>query len=91
VRVVLDAWASRRHNYAQGRALLEDPKRIGAEWLPRFEALGTAYPFRDALALGTHGDLGPQSAGEVERFAAAIREENARAGPPVRYAISSSV
>ena len=29
VRVVLDAWASRRHNYTQGRALLEDPKRIG--------------------------------------------------------------
>jgi len=73
VRVVLDAWASRRHNYTQGRALLEDPKRIGAEWLPRFEALGAAYPFRDLLALGTHGDLGPQSAGEVERFRAAIR------------------
>ena len=63
VRVVLDAWASRRHNYTQGRALLEDPKRIGAEWLPRLGALGTAYPFRDVLALGTHGDLGPQSAG----------------------------
>ena len=81
VRVVLDAWASRRHNYVQGRALLEDPKRIAAEWLPRFEALGAAYPFRDVLALGTHGDLGPQSAGEVERFTAAIRDWNAQPAP----------
>ena len=84
VRVVLDAWASRRHNYVQGRALLEDPKRIGAEWLPRFEALGAAYPFRDVLALGTHGDLGPQSAGEVERFTAAIRDWNIQPAPAAR-------
>ena len=84
VRLVLDAWASRRHNYTQGRALLEDPKRIAAEWLPRFEALGEAYPPRDILALGTHGDLGPQSAGEVERFATAIREWNAREDTPAR-------
>ena len=84
VRVVLDAWASRRHNYVQGRALLEDPKRIDAEWLPRFEALGAAYPFRDVLALGTHGDLGPQSAGEVERFTAAIRDWNAQPAPGAR-------
>ena len=84
VRVVLDAWASRRHNYAQGRALLEDPRRIGAEWAPRFEALGAAYPFRDVLALGTHGDLGPQSAGEVERFTAAIRDWNAQPAPAAR-------
>ena len=84
VRVVLDAWASRRHNYVQGRALLEDPRRIGAEWAPRFEALGTAYPFRDVLALGTHGDLGPQSAGEVERFTAAIRDWNAQPEPAAR-------
>lgn len=84
VRVVLDAWASRRHNYTQGRALLEDPKRIGADWLPRLEALGAAYPFRDVLALGTHGDLGPQSAGEVERFTAAIRDWNAQPAPTAR-------
>jgi len=84
VRVVLDAWASRRHNYVQGRALLEDPKRIGAEWAPRFEVLGAAYPFRDVLALGTHGDLGPQSAGEVERFTAAIRDWNAQPAPTAR-------
>ncbi|HSD29113.1 MAG TPA: hypothetical protein VLL75_17565 [Vicinamibacteria bacterium] len=84
VRVVLDAWASRRHNYVQGRALLEDPNRIAADWLPRFEALGTAYPFRDVLALGTHGDLGPQSADEVERFAAAVRAWNAREDAPAR-------
>ncbi|HSD67460.1 MAG TPA: hypothetical protein VLF95_12200, partial [Vicinamibacteria bacterium] len=84
IRVVLDTWASRRHGYTQGRALLEDPGRIAAEWIPRFEALGTAYPFRDVLALGTHGDLGPQSAGEVERFAAAVRAWNAREGAPAR-------
>ena len=84
VRVALDTWASRRHDYTQGRALLEDPKRIAAEWLPRFEALGTAYPFRDILALGTHGDLGPQSAGEVERFADAVRAWNAREDAPAR-------
>ena len=84
VRVALDAWASRRHNYTQGRALIEDPRRVAAEWLPRFEALGDAYPFRDILALGTHGDLGPQSASEVERFAAAIREASAQAGPSAR-------
>jgi hypothetical protein len=84
VRVVLDAWASRRHNYTQGRVLLEDPKRVAAESLPRFEALGAAYPFRDILALGTHGDLGPQSAGEVERFSAAIRDWNAQAAPVAR-------
>jgi hypothetical protein len=84
VRIALDAWASRRHNYTQGRALLEDPKRIAADWLPRFEALGPAYPPRDILALGTHGDLGPQSAGEVERFASAIREWNAQSSPAAR-------
>lgn len=84
VRVVLDAWASRRHNYTQGRALLEDPGRVAAEWVPRFESLGAAYPYRDALALGTHGDLGPQSAAEAERFGAALREANARAGPAAR-------
>jgi hypothetical protein len=84
VRVVLDAWASRRHNYTQGRAPLEDPKRVAAEWVPRFESLGAAYAFRDVLALGTHGDLGPQSAGEVERFAAAIRTWNAREDAPAR-------
>ena len=84
VRVVLDAWASRRYGYTQGRALLDDPKRIAAEWIPRFEALGDAYPPRDILALGTHGDLGPQSAGEAERFAAAIRDANAKENPPAR-------
>ncbi|HSD27322.1 MAG TPA: hypothetical protein VLL75_08455 [Vicinamibacteria bacterium] len=84
VRVVLDAWAGRHHNYVQGRALLEDPNRIAAEWLPRFEALGTAYPYRDILALGTHGDLGPQSADEVERFSAAVRAWNAREDAPAR-------
>jgi hypothetical protein len=84
VRVVLDTWASRRRNYVQGRGLLEDPERVAAEWLPRFEGLGAAYPVRDILALGTHGDLGRQSAGEVERFAAAIRDWNARASPPAR-------
>ena len=52
VRVVLDAWASRRHRYTQGRALLEDPKRIGAEFLPHLEALGPAYPFRDVTRAG---------------------------------------
>jgi len=78
VRVALDAWASRRHNYAQGRALLEDPKRIAAEWLPRFEGLGAAYPPRDVLALGGHTGPGSQSAGEVERFALAIRDWNGR-------------
>ncbi len=86
VRVASDAWASRRHNYVQGRALLEDPKRIAAEWLPRLRGRSApAYPSRDILALGTHGDLGPQSAGEVERFAAAIRDWNAQesaAGAP---------
>ena len=84
VRVVLDAWASRLYNYTQGRALLEDPRRIAAEWLPRFLGLGAAYPPRDVLALGTHGDLGPQSAGEVGRFVAAIRDWNAQAAPPAR-------
>jgi hypothetical protein len=82
VRVVLDAWASRRHNYTQGRALLEDPRRIASEWLPRFEGLGRAYGARDVLALGTHGDLGPQSAGEVAQFVSAIRDWNAQAPPP---------
>jgi hypothetical protein len=84
VKVVLDAWASRRYDYTQGRALLEDPKRIDADWLPRFERLGTAYPFSDLLALGTHGDLSPQSGGEVERFGAAIRAWNAGPSPPAR-------
>jgi alpha-mannosidase len=84
VRVALDGWASRRHNYTQGRALVEDPGRIAADWLPRFEALGAAYPVRDILALGTHGDLGANSASEVERFDAAIRDWNAQASPPAR-------
>jgi hypothetical protein len=84
VRVALDGWASRRHNYTQGRALLEDPGRIAADWLPRFEALGAAYPARDILALGTHGDLVAKSASEVERFDAAIREWNAQEAPPAR-------
>jgi hypothetical protein len=84
VRVALDAWASRRHGYTQARALLEDPKRLAAEWLPRFEALGEAYPLRDILALGTHGDLDSRSPGEVERLAAAVRAANAREGAPAR-------
>ena len=85
VRVALDAWASRRHNYTQGRALLEDPKRVAATWLGRFEGLGSAYPVHEVLALGTHGDLRPQSADEVERLDAAIREWNARPQAPVRF------
>ena len=44
------------------------PEAHRGDWLPRFEALGPAYPFRDILALGTHGDLGAQSAGEVDRL-----------------------
>jgi hypothetical protein len=89
VRVALDAWASHRHNYTQGRAILEDPKHIEGDWLPRFDALGPAYPFRDILALGTHGDLGAQSAGEVDGFAAAIRAWNARDSPPARLVNST--
>ena len=84
VRVALDGWASRRHNYTQGRALLEDPSRIEADWLPRFEALGAGHPARDILALGTHGDLGSHSANEVGGFAEAIRDWNARASAPAR-------
>ena len=34
VRVVLDAWASSRHNYTQGRALLEEPKSIAGDGFP---------------------------------------------------------
>jgi hypothetical protein len=86
LRVALDAWASLRHNYVQGRALLEDPARIASEWLPRLEAPGTGYPAQLALAMGTHGDLSPQSAGEVERLGAALRAWNARPDAQARLA-----
>jgi len=84
VRVALDAWASRLSNYAQGRSLLEDPKRAVPEWLRRFEGLGSAYPSRDVVAFGTHGDLRPQSADEVAELDAGIREWNGRPASPVR-------
>jgi len=82
VRVVLDAFASRKASYSQGAYLLKDPKGITNEWLPHYESLGAAYPARMLLASGTHNDTYASSAGQTRGFAEAIIRYNA--GPQPR-------
>ncbi len=77
VRVVLDAWASRKANYRQGGFLLEDTRRVTAEWIPHYETLGTAWPLRILLASGTHSDIHPDSWKQARGFADGIARYNA--------------
>ena len=84
IRVVMDAWASRRANYKQGDNLLKAPNSITEEWLPHYRGLGAAYPLHAVLASGTHGDTSPQSAAQTAGFAARIKEYNHRPGPHPR-------
>ena len=81
IRVVLDAWASRKANYVQGAHLLSKPEEITTEWLPHYSQLGPAYPARAILASGTHGDTNPGSAAQAAGFAAGIKNYNQRPGP----------
>jgi hypothetical protein len=76
VRVILDAWASQKANYMQGGYLLQDPKRVTAEWVPRYESLGAAYPLRTIYASGTHSDINPNSWKQARGFADAIAAYN---------------
>jgi hypothetical protein len=84
VRVVMDAWACSRANYAQGARLLKDPTEIVKLWLPHYEQLGAAYPTTTALASGTHSDISPESWRQTRGFANAIRQYNAVGTNPVR-------
>ena len=81
VRVVMDAWASRKANYVQGGKLLSKPEAIETEWTSHYRRLGSAYPARAFLASGTHGDTGPGSAAQAAGFAARIKAYNQRPGP----------
>jgi hypothetical protein len=77
VRVVMDAWASLRASYAQGAHLLQQPRRVTAEWIPHYEKLGAAYPLRVIFASGTHSDISPGSGRQARGFADAIIRYNA--------------
>lgn len=79
VRVVLDAWASLKANYAQGAHLLKDGKRVTDEWIPHYKHLGATYPLRTVLASGTHSDISPNSGKQARGFADGIRQYNAAA------------
>ncbi len=76
VRVILDAWASRKAYYAQGGWLLQDTKRIAAEWLPHYAGLGPLWPLSVTYASGTHSDINPGSAKQARGFAEAIARYN---------------
>jgi hypothetical protein len=82
LRVLIDAWASRKSNYTQGAAVLRDPKALAGEWIPHYAALGASYPLEAFFASGTHGDINPGSGGQARGFAKAIADWNA--GPPPR-------
>jgi len=77
VRVILDAWASRKGHYTQGGWLLQDPKRIAAEWLPHYTSLGALWPLKVTYASGTHSDINPGSGRQARGFAEAIARYNA--------------
>ncbi len=81
VRVILDAFASRKANYAQGAHLLAHPEAITREWLPRYERLGAAYPLRTIFASGTHSDTHAHSAGQSRGFTDKIIAYNAAPQP----------
>jgi len=83
VRVILDAWASRKANYMQGGWLLQDTKRITVEWLPHYAALGQAWPLDIIYASGTHSDINPNSGRQARGFAEAIARYNATGTNPV--------
>jgi hypothetical protein len=77
VRVILDKWASLKANYMQGGHLLQDTKRVAADWLPHYARLGAAYPLRTIYASGTHSDINPNSWRQARGFADGIAAYNA--------------
>ena len=77
VRVVLDAWASRKANYMQGGYLLKEPIRATSEWIPHYAGLGAAYPLRTLFASGTHSDINPASWKQTRGFSESIIRFNA--------------
>jgi hypothetical protein len=83
VRVVMDSWAALKASYMQGNWLLQDPKRITAEWLPHYQQSGAAYPVGTIYASGTHSDINPNSWKQVRGFAEAIAQYNAAGTNPV--------
>ena len=84
IRVVLDAWASLKANYAQGGHLLRDPSRVTSEWIPHYAELGAAYPLRTVFASGTHSDINPGSGKQARGFADGIAQYNAGGNSPVK-------
>lgn len=80
LRVVMDAWASNRANYTQGAQLLQKPEANAAEWVRHFQEMGNAYPWRVALAGGTHGDISPSSGAQARGFNDALIRYNAGPG-----------
>ena len=77
VRVLMDAWASRKANYTQGGHLLKDTRRVVSEWIPHYEQLGAGYPLRTIFASGTHSDINPNSGNQARGFADSIIHYNA--------------
>jgi hypothetical protein len=80
VRTILDRWACLKGGYTQGSRLVRKPEHID-EWIAHYEALGDAYPWRFALASGTHGDLNPTSGERVPPLVQALMTYNASPGP----------
>lgn len=74
---------SLKANYMQGGWLLQDPKRIAAEWLPHYQGLGSAWPLHTLFASGTHSDIHPNSGKQARGFAEAIARYNAAGTNPV--------
>ncbi len=81
IRVILDAWASRKAHYAQGNYLLQHLPAITNEWVPHYQQLGTNYPLKIVLASGTHSDTSPKSYQQTRGFAEGIMRYNAGPGP----------
>jgi hypothetical protein len=80
IRIVLDAWASNKANYAQGAYLLNKPAFIRGEFLPHYQSLGSLYGAWALLASGTHSDISPHSGEQSRGFAQAIIDYNSTPG-----------
>ncbi len=80
IRVVLDAWASQKWNYAQGSRLLRAATLIEKEWLPHYRRFGMSYPLRATLASGTHSDISLKSSAQARGFTDAISAYNRQTG-----------
>lgn len=74
-----DKGACLRATYAQASFLFKPYKKAIQElhewWIPHFES-HSEYPYDAFVLLGSHGDLGSQSAGEIHRLVSNITRYN---------------